>query len=182
MQTFINSYLNNSYLNHEAGGMAMQAFSESLPMMLYRALDAVMPPFRRIFHEFGLTEQQWRVLRVLWEQDAASHRELAALTLIPPPSLVGVLDRLAAARLIKRARSDTDRRHVQLRLTAAGRALEEAVMPRVAEVYADLAQSLDRNTWQQLTLGLAQLAGCEPPTIAARAHQRRRTSRTGETT
>jgi len=161
--------------------MAIQAFSESLPMMLYRALDTVMPPFRRIFNEFGLTEQQWRVLRVLWEQDAASHRELAALTLIPAPSLVGVLDRLAANGLIARVRSDADRRHVHIRLTAAGRALEETVMPRVAEIYAELARSLDRDTWQQLAAGLAQLAGCEPPTTTTHARRRRRTSRTGET-
>lgn len=35
--------------------MAMQDFSHSLPMMLYRALDAVMPRFRRIFAAAGLT-------------------------------------------------------------------------------------------------------------------------------
>ena len=44
--------------------MAMQDFSHSLPMMLYRALDAVMPRFRRIFTAAGLTEQQWRVLQL----------------------------------------------------------------------------------------------------------------------
>ncbi len=30
----------------------MQEFSHSLPMMLYRTLDAVMPRFRQIFSEF----------------------------------------------------------------------------------------------------------------------------------
>jgi DNA-binding MarR family transcriptional regulator len=47
----------------------MEEFSRSLPMLLYRTLDAVMPRFRRIFNEFGLTEQQWRVLRVLWQHE-----------------------------------------------------------------------------------------------------------------
>jgi DNA-binding MarR family transcriptional regulator len=49
--------------------MAIDQFTRSLPMMLYRTLDTVMPRFRSIFNEFGLTEQQWRVLRVLWETD-----------------------------------------------------------------------------------------------------------------
>ena len=49
--------------------MAIQDFSQSLPMMLYRALDEIMPKFRCIFNEFALTEQQWRILRVLWEHD-----------------------------------------------------------------------------------------------------------------
>ena len=65
--------------------MATQEFSGSLPMMLYRALDTVMPRFRKVFNEFGLTEQQWRVLRVLWEQDEIAFNQLSALTLIPPP-------------------------------------------------------------------------------------------------
>ena len=70
----------------------MQTFSESLPMMLYSALDAVMPRFRRIFKDFGLTEQQWRVLRVLWEADPVAFQTMSEITLIPPPSLVGVIE------------------------------------------------------------------------------------------
>ena len=71
----------------------MLEFNRSLPMMLYRALDTIMPRFRKVFHEFGLTETQWRVLRVLWEQERIPVRELSKTTLIPAPSLVGVIDR-----------------------------------------------------------------------------------------
>ena len=117
----------------------MQDFSRSLPMMLYRTLDAVMPRFREIFKEFGLTEQQWRVLRVLWQCEQMPLRELAGLTLIPAPSLVGIVDRLADSGLVERRRSDTDRRNVYIRATADGRALESRVMPRVDAAYADTA-------------------------------------------
>ena len=99
----------------------MQEFSHSLPMMLYRTLDAVMPRFRQIFSEFGLTEQQWRVLRVLWQHEQIAFRELADLTLIPPPSLVGVVDRLTNSGLASRRRSDTDRRNVFVYATSKGR-------------------------------------------------------------
>lgn len=147
--------------------MAMQDFSHSLPMLLYRALDAVMPRFRRIFTAAGLTEQQWRVLRVLWERDEITHSALAGLTLIPQPSLIGVLDRLAANGLVARRRSETDRRVMHVSATRAGRRLEEKLMPAVAEVYADLKASLDAATWTQLELGLRTLAG-EAPAVAAR--------------
>jgi len=70
--------------------MAIDQFTRSLPMMLYRTLDTVMPSFRKIFNDFGLTEQQWRVLRVLWEGDDITIRQLAEVTLIPAPSLVGI--------------------------------------------------------------------------------------------
>ena len=90
--------------------MSVSQFSHSLPMLLYAALDAVMPRFRLIFKEFGLTEQQWRILRVLWDIEEISHSELAAATLISAPSLVGVLDRLQSMELVVRRRSAGRRR------------------------------------------------------------------------
>jgi homoprotocatechuate degradation regulator HpaR len=145
----------------------MQDFSHSLPMLLYRALDAVLPRFRRIFTAAGLTEQQWRVLRVLWEHDEIAQNAVAGLTLIPAPSLIGVLDRLASNGLIERRRSQTDRRVTYVAATRAGRRLEEKLMPEVAKVYAELKASLDDTTWAQLQLGLQCLAGETVPTPAA---------------
>lgn len=132
----------------------MQEFSRSLPMMLYRTLDAVMPRFREIFKAFGLTEQQWRVLRVLWQCEQIPFRELARLTLISAPSLVGVVDRLTRSGLASRRRCDTDRRNVFVRATQKGRALEAKVMPRVDEVYAELQDSIDATAWENLMAGL----------------------------
>lgn len=130
--------------------MAMQDFNRSLPMMLYRTLDAVMPRFRQIFNENGLTEQQWRVLRVLWERGATTICDLAMLTLIPTPSLVGVVDRLSRTGLVQRTRSNEDRRNVFVAATAAGKQLEERVRPRVDKAYAELRASFAASEWEQL--------------------------------
>ncbi len=127
-------------------------------MMLYAALDAVMPRFRAIFKEFGLTEQQWRVLRVLWERRTISFGELAGLTHISPPSLVGVVDRLRLMGLLDKQRCQNDRRVVNVQITAAGQALEQQVMPRVDQAYRDLQASVDPATWSVLLQGLQELA------------------------
>jgi homoprotocatechuate degradation regulator HpaR len=139
----------------------MQEFSRSLPMMLYRALDVVMPQFREIFKAYGLTEQQWRVLRVLWQCEQIPFRELADLTLIPAPSLVGVVDRLSRSGLAGRNRSDTDRRNVFVYATQKGRALEAKVMPRVNKAYAELQRSVDAKTWDSLIAGLEQISSVD---------------------
>lgn len=141
--------------------MAIDQFSRSLPMMLYRVLDAVMPRFRKIFNDFGLTEQQWRVLRVLWEHEAMTLNHLAEQTLIPAPSLVGIVDRLERAHLVTRQRSEADRRKVNVVLTSQGAALEDEVMPRVAATYAELKQSVDAETWRQVLAGLQEIAAIE---------------------
>jgi len=137
--------------------MAIDQFSQSLPMMLYRTLDVVMPRFRKIFNDFGLTEQQWRVLRVLWEHEAVTIKRLAELTLIAAPSLVGIVDRLERDEYVTRQRSQADRRKVNVVLIARGVALEEQVMPRVAKTYADLKRSVDANTWDVVLAGLQQI-------------------------
>jgi len=139
----------------------MQEFSHSLPMMLYRTLDAVMPRFRQIFSEYGLTEQQWRVLRVLWQPEQIAFRELADLTLIPPPSLVGVVDRLTKSGLASRRRSDTDRRNVFVYATGKGMALESDVRPRVDKAYAELRSSVNAKTWDALIAGLEQISSID---------------------
>jgi len=156
--------------------MATQEFGRSLPMMLYRALDAVMPRFRTIFKEFGLTEQQWRVLRVLWEHENIPFHELVEMTLIPAPSLVGVIDRLSRNGLVARRRSISDRRQVSVYATEKGCDLEEKVRPRVEQAYAELRAAIDTTKWQQLIDGLEQLAQvhCDLPAAAEVIHQQQK--------
>lgn len=137
--------------------MAVAEFSRSLPMLLYRALDAVMPRFRAIFNDFGITEQQWRVLRVLKDESGLALRDLATLTAISAPSLVGIVDRLEQAGLVQRDRGSPDRRRVTIRSTDRGRALQAELGPRVAAAYAELMQTLPPRDWIQLVDGLESL-------------------------
>ena len=136
----------------------MQEFEQSLPMMLYRAIDTVLPRFRLIFSEYGLTETQWRVLRVLWEHDAVTLKELSGMTLIPAPSLVGVVDRLEQQNLVNRERDHLDRRQVFIRATTHGAELEAQVSPKVEATYQQLRASLAPEAWQGLMFGLQELS------------------------
>lgn len=120
-----------------------------------------MPRFRQIFSEFGLTEQQWRVLRVLWQHEQIAFHELAGLTLIPAPSLVGVVDRLTKSGLAGRRRSDADRRNVFVHATKQGLALESQVRPRVDKAYEELRASIDDRTWKALIKGLEKISSTD---------------------
>lgn len=137
--------------------MSIEQFTDSLPMRLYAALDVVMPRFRRIFKDVGITEQQWRVLRVLWEVESISQSALANLCRIPPPSLVGVLDRLQNMQMIERQRSAEDRRVMHVSATRKGRELRDVVIPAVQQSYFELKASVDDETWRSLLRGLDAL-------------------------
>lgn len=150
----------------------MKDFANSLPMLLYRALDTVMPEFRKIFAEYDLTEQQWRVLRVLWEEDAQTLLVVAERTLIPSPSLVGVVDRLERDGLVARRKSVEDRRRVHITLTKAGQRLEAQVGPQVATAYQQLEDRIGHKDWQVLMASLNELIAADQKT--ARRKQTKR--------
>jgi homoprotocatechuate degradation regulator HpaR len=119
-------------------------------MLLNRSLDAIMPPYRDLFQEFGVTEQQWRILRVLWEQKHLTSTQISTLTLLPTPSLVGILDRLEKKGLVKRLRSSTDRREVNITITNLGKELQLHVMPKIKKIQDQIKQKLSTAEWEHI--------------------------------
>ena len=133
-------------------------FDNSLPMILNRALDATMPDYRELFARFQLTEQQWRVLRVLWSAGKVTSVELSTRTLLPAPSLVGILDRLERKGLVSRVRSVEDRRAIFVIATAEGRALEAQVTPLVSEIDQELRARVTPEEWQMMEQVLQKIS------------------------
>jgi homoprotocatechuate degradation regulator HpaR len=128
----------------------MPKFLDSVPMLLSRALDGIMPTYRSLFQAHDLTDQQWRVLRALWEQKHLTSAQISQITLLPTPSLVGILDRLEKKGLIGRLRSVEDRRHVHIIPTQAGRDLQERMLPKVEQIHDSYLQRITPEEWDEL--------------------------------
>jgi MarR family transcriptional regulator for hemolysin len=77
--------------------------------------------FEERLAEHGASMPTWILLSALSEGDGISQRELAARMHIEGPTLVRHLDRLEDEGLLRRRRSEEDRRTVKVQLTAAGR-------------------------------------------------------------
>ena len=86
--------------------------------------------------EAGVAPGAWYVLRVLWEEDGLTQRALAARIGIQEPTMVIALRGMEEAGWITRDRSEEDRRKVHVRLTPAGRALRETLLPEARAVIA----------------------------------------------
>ena len=89
---------------------------------------------------------------------SSSGGELAGHTLIPAPSLVGVIDRLEKSGLVARRRSSRDRRRVLIHATERGRQLQAELAPLVARAYTELMQSLAPREWIRLLESLEKLS------------------------
>jgi DNA-binding MarR family transcriptional regulator len=92
-----------------------------------RALDERIGPA-------GVTRGQWHVLRVLWETDGLTQRELSARVGIMEPTAVVALNGMERAGLIRRKRCSRDRRKMHVFVSAKGRRLRDQLMPLARQV------------------------------------------------
>lgn len=153
----------------EAGAaktLAMRPYSRSLPMQLMRTREAVMQRFRPHLRAHGITEQQWRIIRVLVEADTLEILHVSERCCLHPASLSRILPNLEAAGLIARRAHAQDLRRVIVSITPQGRRLFEAVAPRSEQIYAEIARAIGPERVQQLYLVLDETIEALTPTEA----------------
>ena len=122
----------------------------NLPHLLLRARDTLMAQFRPLLGEYGLTEQQWRILRELLEQGPQEPRQLCDACSISSPSIVGVLQRMEETGLVARERMPHDQRRVLVSTTPKSRQIALALVPRIEARYAALEQTLGVDAMQEV--------------------------------
>ena len=102
---------------------SLRSTNRSLPIALLRARETVMAPIREMLADAGVTEQQWRVLRVLHEAGPLDGTQLAKQASLLAPSLTRITQTLQSKDLISREGSQTDRRRQMLAITSHGKSL-----------------------------------------------------------
>jgi homoprotocatechuate degradation regulator HpaR len=121
---------------------APRPFNQSLPMMLMKAREGVMRRFRPHLRSHGLTDQQWRILRALAEEDRIELLELSHRCLIQPPSLSRTVPALTERGLVQREDHPSDRRRALISLTDEGRELFQVMSEESARIYAQLTEDI----------------------------------------
>jgi len=88
---------------------------------------------------YGVARGQWYFLRVLWNADGLSQRELSARVGMMEPTTVIALRGMERSGLIRRVRGDDDRRKVRVFLTAKAKRLRNELLA-VARSITDEAE------------------------------------------
>jgi homoprotocatechuate degradation regulator HpaR len=107
-------------------------FSQALTMVLLSARESVMARMRPILRAHGVTEQQWRVLRILSGVKEIEVTALSRRALLHPPSLTRILRDLTSRKLVVRRSDEADMRRGLVSIAAKGRAMIEETGPEVA--------------------------------------------------
>lgn len=109
-----------SYQETSSHEYYMSSPRPSLTLALLQGREAAMAFFRPSLNARDLTEQQWRIIRILRQQGELESHQLASLACILKPSMSGVLARLERDGYVRRWRSTEDQRRVFVRLTDQG--------------------------------------------------------------
>jgi homoprotocatechuate degradation regulator HpaR len=129
--------------------MAGRFKHRNLPLLMLQARERVIGHFRPLLNAHGITEQQWRIVRLLIE-GALEPREIGELCTLSSPSLAGVLARMEEVGLVRRRRIAHDQRRVRVSLTPRSRALAAHMAPQIEAAYARVEGLLGGEFCQRL--------------------------------
>ena len=140
----------------------------NLPRLLLQAREAVMAHTRPGLRDQGLSDQQWRVLRVLGEDhgnggSGVETGRIAREAFIIGPSLSGVLTRMERDGLIQRQRDPSDQRRTVVSATTLGLSRVNTLSQTIEAHYAWMEQHLGKPKLQQLYALLDEVIALETP-------------------
>ncbi|HVK92643.1 MAG TPA: homoprotocatechuate degradation operon regulator HpaR [Mycoplana sp.] len=110
-------------------------FRRSLPIALLRAREAIMSHFRPMLASHDVTEQQWRVIRILAEAGTLDASEVAEKAFILAPSLTRMIKSLEERGYITRQKDVGDGRRILLKLAPAGVDILRTITPDSLAIY-----------------------------------------------
>jgi DNA-binding MarR family transcriptional regulator len=121
---------------------ASQPMATSVGYLVRQAHQAFTRSLELRLSPHDISPSMYFFLRLLWEQDGLTQREISERLGLTPPTTVSAMDNLESKGLILRNRSTTDRRQIHIFLTKRGKDLEGKLRPRTAEVNAVALQSV----------------------------------------
>lgn len=125
---------------------------------LLRTNDLYQYRFGQLFREYGLTQPQYNVLRILrGEGEPLPCLEVAARMITVVPAITSLIDKLEKRGLLTRERCTVDRRVWYVALTAAGTKLLKQMDAPVMAMHEMLCKGLSPSECQQL-IGLLEKA------------------------
>lgn len=135
--------------------------ARSLPIALLRARETVMGPYREMLTQSGISEQKWRVLRVVSESGPMEQTAIASAACLMLPSLTRILSAMEKDGLLTRQPDTQDRRKSIVTISAAGQAFIASHASRSAEITARLQQSYGAEKMTQLLDLLEELTNAD---------------------
>lgn len=132
--------------------------NRSLAVACTRGREAVVYRFREILNREDLSEQQWRVLRILSDLGSMTSVEIGTLACIHKVSISRIIKQLEARNFVKRSASESDGRASYVALTEEGRKRMAPLLADASQVHLSIAEDFGYDKYLLLLDLLKQLA------------------------
>jgi DNA-binding MarR family transcriptional regulator len=106
---------------------------------------------------YGVTRGQWYFLRVLWNEDGLSQRELSTRVGMMEPTTVIALRGMERSGLIRRVRSRNDRRRSQVSLTRKAKRLRGRLLAVARGITDQAEDGIDRGDLARFRRAIAHM-------------------------
>jgi homoprotocatechuate degradation regulator HpaR len=133
-----------------------------------RSREKVMAPIRDMLRASGLTEQQWRVLRILSEFGPQDLTQIAQQACLLMPSLSRIIRNLAQNGLVIRASDAKDRRRQTVVISPAGQQLIDDNLLQATQIAANYQDQLGAERYELLLDLLTELEQGPPVPVSGR--------------
>lgn len=145
--------------------MSISIQHKNYPLELLQVREQLLSHFRPLFNHYGVTEQQWRILRVLDQRDGIEPKALCLVCQILSPSMVGILRRMEELDLVRRQPLETDKRRMKIYLGDHGQKLMAKLGPLIDKQYEYLEEAYGMETFEALGKALDMLADVKHVTV-----------------
>lgn len=108
--------------------------NDRLAHLVKDATRALLRALQMRLAEHSVSLGHWTYLRILWEQDGLTQRELSARAGVMEPTTFSALKSMQQRGYVTRRRAAGDRKKIYIFLTPKGRTLKDRLVPLAEEV------------------------------------------------
>ncbi len=117
----------------QSNELDLGGLDEILGFLVRRAHTVIQKDFMATLEELDVTQRQAATLWLIDANPAVSQSQLANVLMMDRASMLAIINKLDARGLIRRTRSNADRRRLDLMLTARGKELLAKTKARIGE-------------------------------------------------
>lgn len=128
------------------------SIEKSIGFYIYRTALIIKSTLQRSLKErgFDITAEQWGILRVLWEEEGLSQKEVGDRLFKDKPNVTRIVDAMERKGMLFRQPVHNDRRKYSLYLTRDGKKLQAELLPIAQEILKKATNSLNNNELESL--------------------------------
>lgn len=103
----------------------------------YAVFNKIVRRYQPLLKELDLTYTQYIIMMVMWEKEVVNEKEIGESLFLKPNTLTDTLKLMEKKGLIKKTRSEKDKRNLVIKITEAGKELKKRALNVPKTLYAE---------------------------------------------